>query len=52
MLPLCLNDTGGAGREKEANGGKAREGRRRGLRGNEPLVIEAVVDPSEYDMIV
>ena len=29
-----------------------REALKRGLRGNEPLVIEAVVDPSEYDMIV
>jgi hypothetical protein len=24
----------------------------RGLEGNEPLVIEAVVDPTEYDVII
>ena len=29
-----------------------REALKRGLRGDEPLVIEAVVDPSEYDVII
>ena len=29
-----------------------REALKRGLEGNEPLIIEAVVDPSEYDVII
>jgi thiamine pyrophosphate-dependent acetolactate synthase large subunit-like protein len=29
-----------------------RDALQRGLEGNEPLVIEAVVDPTEYDVII